>query len=292
MDRLILSLRRSPRGTVLPHHLFSLLAFLPALIPSSCCKAPAATAKDEPGPVVQAADSVSSIITFLGIGADLPTDVFIYSDSDLCLLESHVTLGAGECVADVCLAPGGKLLLAVSGVRGSFNEAAMRTYQSAEQLTLAYSEDLVSRDISSASAAFEAGECPEVRMSPLFAGIALESVSNGLEGYVLLKNPEIYLSCAAATVEVFRQNGFYPSGSVGRTVGVNLPHSVGMFEQRPGIVLRCFPDESRLASLVFECDVGPEHRSYSAKLPPLGRGGRIEVDISVSPEGEATFRIR
>lgn len=229
-------------------------------------------------------------------------DIFIYRDSDG-TLEWHGRIrasGNGKAGSDsinVYLWPGDYTAVAITDSPMEPNCSALNSYDSIELLSYDIREDSRSFPVKSCITQFRAGTNPVLDPAPLRSEVRLQDVTNGLQGYVLLESPRIFLENANCRAEVLRSEGFRPQETGLSTGPAYLPHDIGLYTQHPGTVLYCYPNDSESVSqttprtvFVFECEMAGNTVRFTFTLPPLHRGEIINVSLSIDSENEYTCK--
>ena len=261
---------------------------------AACTEALRALEEKEP-----LADSAFIVYGDTGTG---PADVFIYDAEGLQGLEAHLRLEPGQTEGSVQLSAGAKIAAVICNSPYEFNDEALGKYSSISQVVFNFPDDDPYNPASSGTAYFIAGEDFMVQVEKLMCKVVLEEVSNGLDpgDYPLLENPRVWLCNLNASAEIMRTSDFRPTELLSRGEVRSLPYDVGLFPQRPGIVLHCYPVEAELGivgtpqcSIVFECTVRGELRDYRSALPSIPRGGTVHVSVRITEEGaEYSYSVR
>lgn len=272
--RKIFFFRHPPRGS-LPHTilllLFSLLAY-PAFTVSSCTSG--SSVPEEPP------DEYAPETLFI---SDPGTEVFVYSATGRPLLEKHFIIPPdGDTL--VRTGEGDKIAVGIADSPYGIRLDAVENYESMELLRVDFKDDDPEKPLRSATAQFCGGDCVMLEPEALMCRVELRSVLN--ESGALLVSPRVRLSNANPFVEILRESGFRMTEGGVDLPWTPLPCDVGLYALYPGTVLHCYPNDapdvgSPAMRLCFESVCSGDTLRLENKLPPLGRGGSMTIDIFV-----------
>ena len=182
----------------------------------------------------------------------------------------------------------GIIAVAVANSTLDFNTAALQRYDSIEQLSYNYSDDSPSAPLMSGQCNVEAGEDARLVLSPLMTRVKTGEIVNELKGYLLLENPRIYLEHMNRAAEVLRTKGFRAAETVKSPPKTSLPWDIGIFPDRPGKELFCYPNDSPhtignpATAFVLECEIRDSTCRFRVPLDSLRRNSTVAVDIRIS----------
>ncbi|MBR4809247.1 MAG: hypothetical protein IK031_03095 [Bacteroidales bacterium] len=187
----------------------------------------------------------------------------------------------------------GMTVVAVANSPFDFNMDALDRYESAELLAYRFEDDTPSAPLMSGQGSVEADGTTIITLTPMLARVVLGEVSNELGNYLRLEDPRITMESMNASAELLRSSGFYPSETVPEPPVMRLPYDIGIFPQRPGTQLFCFPNDSQGAGIgtpatvfVFECEISGATRRFSVPLPSLRRNSTTFVDVTITANEE------
>ena len=298
--------RRPPGGSLLhflSSLLISLLFLLPVCLAPSCKKDYVDTNPSDE--VFVPVDSSSFTVRFAVADRSADTlrpvrrlDVFAY-DADG-LHELILTRRYGF-LPDSLLLYGpvtGMTVVAVANSPVGFNSEALGRYDSIELLTYRFEDDSPAAPLMSGVASVGADRSAIVSLTPMMSRVVLGEVCNELKNYVRLEDPRITLENMNASAELLRTKGFYPSETVAEPQVKRLPYDIGIFPQRPGTELFCYPNDSQDATIgtpatvfVFECEIRGATRRFRIPLPSLKRNSTTYVYLTVTANEELESKV-
>lgn len=270
---------------------------LPALL-GSCRKEPA----PDPGPGLVEEPAVDSVLTQIRLQADgfevRRLEVFIYGSEGVRSLENHASLDSLCREIQLPALPGDKLVVAIANSPHKLNLKALARYDAMEQLTFSFADDDPQAPVLGGSCTTHGQEGTVVLQSPL-CRVVLASISNTMDGYELLEEPRIRLRDLPAGTGILRDKDFRPTELLDAGSWAPLPCDVGFFTQEPGVTLWCYPNDTPAdvlgvprPTLEFACEIRGRTCSFDIPLPPLPRGSRLEVELTVDGPGEHSYKFR
>ena len=192
----------------------------------------------------------------------------------------------------------GMTVVAVANSPVGFNSEALGRYDSIEMLTYRFEDDSPQAPLMSGMASVGADRAALITLTPMLSRVALGEVSNELKNYVRLEDPRITLENMNASAELLRTKGFYPSETVAEPPVMRLPYDIGIFPQRPGTELFCFPNDSEDATIgtpatvfVFECEIRGATSRFRIPIPSIKRNSTTYVDVTVTANGELESKV-
>jgi len=248
------------------------------------------------------AEVIDSVLTRIHIQAGGDTvgtlDLFIYGTDGIRPLERHFRLDSLPGELGIPTLPGEKLLVGIANSPRQFSLKALERYDAMEQLAFAFTDDDPARPILAGRATTD-GQTGTVTLQPLLCQIILASVANTMDGYELLENPRIRLRDLPATAEILREKDFRPADLIDAGAWVSLPFDIGYFPQEPGVSVWCYPNDTPedilgtpRPTLEFACEIKGASCSFDIPLPPLPRGCKKEVDLTVDSRDNYSYKIR
>ena len=181
-----------------------------------------------------------------------------------------------------------KTVVAIANSPRSFSRRAIERFDSIEQLSYDFEEDSPQEPLMSGMCSLLPERTGHISLIPLMSRIRLGEISNTMKGYARLEDPRIYLENANSAAEILKDSDFRPSEYLKVKNKQKLPYDVGIFSQRPGNELFCYPNdtpESTLGapqtSLVLECEIYGNTCRFPVILGSIGRNQTLHVDISV-----------
>ena len=273
------------------------LFLLPALL-GSCRKEP----DPEPVPADKPEPAVDSVLTRIRLQADgyevRRLDVFIYGSEGVRELENHTVLDSLCREIQLPALPGDKRVVAIANSPHQPNLKALARYDAMEQLTFSFADDDPQVPVLGGSCTTR-GQEGAVVLQPLLCRVVLASVSNTMDSYDLLEEPRVRLRDLPAGAEILRDKDFRPTELLDAGSWAALPCDVGFFTQEPGVTLWCYPNDTPAdvlgvprPALEFSCGIRGETCSFEIPLPPLSRGSRLEVELTVDGPGEHSYKFR
>lgn len=235
------------------------------------------------------------------------TDLFIYDSEGTreMISHRHFNCRPEQIPPTVRLAGGSRsrIFVAICNFPYNFNMKALRQFDSMLLLSLMFQDEDPSAPVLSGFAEYNpcsSGDSPGtvIHLSPLMCTVTLDSVSNALDGYGLLENPQVYLSGCNPEAELLREKDFRPKEELEEDYPVRLPYDIGFYTQNPGTRLFCYPNDTpedilgvSRTRIVFECAINGAACRFSETLPPFGRGSIISAGITVFSPDEALWEI-
>lgn len=269
---------------------------IPALLILSSCARPSDTAAPDQAVIEEETVQLTSQFETECGGKDIRVcDIFIYSASGTCELETHIKTERPDTV-ELSLKEGDKTAVVIANCPYEFNVSALSRIDSMELVRMSFSDDDPGCPVMSGTAEFRAGRLCLVEIAPLMCTIRLVEVVNNMDGYRCLEDPRVGLMNTNTSAELIRASGFRPVEIDTDAHYESLPCDVGMFPQHPGTELFCYPNDSTVptagtpaTSIIFECSIDGEKQVYSYQLPPMGRNSRISLTLTVDAPGKYTF---
>lgn len=222
-------------------------------------------------------------------------DVLIYDESGTQPLLEHRRLVGGDDLS-FKLPEGEKRVVVIANAPKPLTLASLSRYDGAKELTFAFSDE--DRDYPLMSAeAVSRDSCVRLKLEALRGYVMLTSISNGLDDYELLEEPRVRLRNLNNSAKILQQGGFYPTEMLDYGPWTSLPYDVGLYPQKPGIVLYCFPNSTESSystsstQLELECLVLGEVCSYKINLPAIERLDTVRVELSVAGRYDYSSRI-
>ncbi|MCR5350879.1 MAG: hypothetical protein K6E35_00080 [Bacteroidales bacterium] len=273
------------------------LICLPALL-GSCRKESRPTPDETPLPVEV---SVDSVLTHIHIQATRPVhtlDLFIYEAGGLQGLERHLQLDSLPTQINLPTTPGEKRIVGIANSPHHLNLKALERYEAMEKFAFSFPDDNPARPILGGSVQTER-QTGSFTLRPLLSQVILESVSNTMDDYELLENPRVRLRDLPGGAEILRERDFRPTDLLDAGPWTTLPCDVGFFTQEPCISLWCYPNDTPedilgtpRPTLEFACEIRGEACSFDIPLPPLPRGSRVEVALTVDGPGSYHYKFQ
>ena len=287
-------------GSILSLYL-CLLTMLPAL-PVSCRKQPAGTPppeEDPASPPQVVVDSVHTCVRLHAGGQPVRTlDLFVYESGGTQALEKHLLYDRLPDSLSFMTTAGEKILVGVANSPRRFNLSALGRYDAMQKLSFAFADDDPACPVLGGSGT-TAGQTAEFSLTSLLCRVTLRTVTNTLDGYELLEDPRVRLLDLPAGAEILREKDFRPSELLDAGPWAELPCDVGIFPQEPRINLWCYPNDTPeeilgapRPTLEFECRIEGETCSFDVPLPPLPRGGSMEVDLTIDGPDKYSYKVR
>ena len=215
-------------------------------------------------------------------------DLLIYDEGDMGSLESWTHFESLPDSISVMGAKRVKTAVAIANSPRSFSRRAIERFDSIELLSYAFDEDSPEAPVMSGTCSLIPDRPGQLRLVPLMSRVQLGEISNTMKGYARLEEPRVYLDNMNASAELLRSVGFRPSEYIEVTEKTKLPYDIGIFSQRPGTELYCYPNETPEATVgspqtffVLECEIYGNTCRFPVALNALGRNKTLHVDISV-----------
>lgn len=215
-------------------------------------------------------------------------DVFLYSSEGLMELEQHITSGWEE---DISLTgtEGRKECVVVANSTKNTELKIMDRFDTMQTLSFGYTDDDPTCPVMTAHVSLTAGEEASVTLKPIMCRVVIDEVCNGMDGWVLMENPEVWLSGINPEVGILQEKDFRPSATIEDGPAAALPCDVGYFPQHPGTVLHCYPNDTPervlggcRTMLTFRCEVEGEAITETVAVPPCGRNSLIKAKVAMS----------
>ncbi len=214
-------------------------------------------------------------------------DLLIYDSDGLGSLETWLNYDSLPDSISFEGAKRAKTVVAIANSPRSFSRRAIERFDSIEYLSYDFEEDSPGEPLMSGMCSLLPDHSGHISLIPLMSRVQLGEISNTMKGYVRLEDPRIYLENANSSAEILRSSDFRPSEFV-PVSKQRLPYDIGIFSQRPGNELFCYPNdtpESTLGapqtSLVLECEIYGNTCRFPVVLGSIGRNKTLHVDISV-----------
>lgn len=273
-------------------HTTCLLIILLPVVLASGCEDTALT--DDGGTVEPETPLPVQDTVLLQISADCSpdsvrtADCFIYSGSGTKRLEKHFRTEGQVKETAVPVTAGSKTVVMVLNCPYTFNLAALDRLESFELLEFAFSDDDPDFPLMAARCDAEAGSTTRLKPTKLLCSVGIAAVSNNLGGDTLLEEPRVRLTGISRSAKVMQEKDFRPVEIDEYGEWVPLPYDVGFYTQRPGTALFCYPNDtpedvlgSQKTGLQLECRINGEKKLFDFGLPPLPRGCRIDVELTI-----------
>lgn len=300
--------RTSGRGALLRHpacgsliYLLTYTSILPALT-VSCIRAEEPAASDitevtEPA----AADTVRTFLTILpdcDWGDVKEIDVLIYESGGLGLLEKHVEASGDARDMELMLEAGTKECVVIANSSRSLDLKILERYDTMQSLTFALKDEDTAFPVMAAHITMDAGTRNLVTVTPFLCRVIVEQVSNAMDRWVLMEEPQVFLSEINAEVGILQETEFRPAVTQEEGAHAALPCDIGFYTQHPGTVLFCYPNDTperilggSRCMVTFRCKVEGVEYEKTEPLPPMGKNGAAGVKVDMSEERELTVRI-
>ena len=245
-----------------------------------------------------APDSVITQVRFLAEGIPVRRlDLFVYEADGTQELERYLQLDSLTEEIGVITSPGTKHLVGIANSPYRFNLHALARYDAIRQLCYRFADDHPEFPIAS-DVCTVSGQRGQLSLHPLLCCIELCSVSNTMDDYVLLENPQVRLTDLPDGAEVLREQEFRPTELIDAGAWVPLPCDIGYFPQTPGIRLWCYPNDTPedilgvpRPALQFACKIQGEACNFDIPLPPLARGCTKKVELMVNGPGDYRYKV-
>lgn len=270
-----------------PCLLISLL-FLPAVLTSCTSPDPG---PEGPAPEPQPEPTFVTKVSFKPAGDIGETeiscaDIFLYGRDGTSPLERHVRIDNPD--ADVILETGAGewRMVAILNSKLKFNTAALSKYDSMRLLEVKFEDEDPTRPVMSGEAVLTAGSPCVVQVKPMLSRVILTSVTNTLEDYVLMEDPQVWLTGIPVSARLLQDKDFRPSQTINEGSRVILPHDVGFYTAEFGTVLWCYPNDtpattlgSSRPSMKLSCTIEGEVKTFDIPLPPIPRASTVSVSF-------------
>lgn len=185
-----------------------------------------------------------------------------------------------------------KTAAVIANSKYRLNTAALGHFDSLDQLVYRLEDEDTQAPMMSAVATVTPGQDAKIRLSPLLCTVILAEVTNLYEGDTLAENPRVWLENANGEAAVFRRAGFAIKDPL-TTRKVKLPSDIGLYTQRPGTRLYCYPNDlpnpnpgNPATEIVMQYEAGGETHTWRAALHPIGRGETIAAEAVLRPYDE------
>ena len=251
--------------------------------------------------VIVRADTVRTVLKInpdCDWGSIKNTDILIYKAGGTGELEKHIVTEGGGTVFELELEEGSKECVVVANSTRDLDIKIMERFDTMKSLTFEMDDEDTSAPVMTGHTTLKAGGESVVDIRPFLCRTVIAEVSNALDDWVLMEEPEVFLSNVNPEVEVLRDKDFRPTATQEEGPSAKLPYDIGFYSQYPGTVLHCYPNETpeRLlggsrTSLTMRCKVEGEEIEGTVTLPPFGRDSLIKISITMSPEKELVFTI-
>ena len=225
-------------------------------------------------------------------------DLLVYDEGSLGTLESWTRF---ESLPDSVFIKGArrsKTVVAIANSPRSFSRRAIDRYDSIELLSYEFDEDSPETPIMSGVCGLSPDRAGRVTLVPLMSRVRLGEISNTMKAYVRLEDPRVYLENMNACAEIIRSSGFRPSDFMDAYQKQALPYDIGIFAQRPGTELFCYPNETPEGTVgalqtifVLECEISGNTCRFPVTLNSLGRNKTLTVDISVAGPEQYDYKV-
>lgn len=225
-------------------------------------------------------------------------DLFIYGADGIRPLERQLTLTELQKTLQVPTVPGEKILVGIANSQRRFNRKALERFDAMEKLMFNFTDEDPQYPVLG-------GFCHtkdldgEIVLQPLLCRIVLAKVSNTMDDYELLEDPQVRLRDLPDAAEILREDGFRPAELISDGKWATLPCDVGFFPQEPRTELWCYPNDTPedvlgvpRPTLEFQCLIRGQRCSFEVPLPPLPRGCTKEVEITIDGPGSFRYKIR
>ena len=216
-------------------------------------------------------------------------DLLIYDSDGLGSLETWLNYDSMPDSISFEGAKRTKTVVAIANSPRSFSRRAIERFDSIELLSYDFEEDSPDEPLMSGMCSLLPERSGHVSLTPLMSRIQLGEISNTMKGYARLEDPRIYLENANSYAELLKNSGFRPSEFMPVKEKQRLPYDIGIFAQRPGSELFCYPNDtpestmgSPQTSLVLECEINGSTCRFPVVLGSIGRNQTLHVDISVA----------
>lgn len=215
-------------------------------------------------------------------------DVLVYSSEGMRVLEEHISTEWKEEIILTCTA-GMKECVVVANSTKDLKLKILERFDTMQGLTFAYEDEDTAAPVMTARAAFTAGESMDITLEPFLCRVMIDEVCNGMDGWVLMEEPEVWLSGINPEAGILQEKDFRPAATLEEGPSVTLPCDIGYFPQHPGTVLHCYPNDTPervlggcRTMLTFRCTVEGEVITQTAALPPSGRNSLTKAKVSMS----------
>lgn len=189
------------------------------------------------------------------------------------------------------------IAVAIANSTTAVERKSVSRYDGLSQLEFMFQDDDPQAPVMTGVCGFAAGERgKKISLEPFMCRVDIASVSNAMDGDVLVENASVRLTDMNPIVNALQEDEFIAAEVIAEGRKAVLPYDVGFYTQYPGISLYCYPDTSPRGSLgslstgvLFECEIDGEKRSSSCSLPELPRGSSVSVDITVFSPDDIRF---
>ncbi len=182
-----------------------------------------------------------------------------------------------------------KTAAVIANSKYRLNTAALGHFDSLDQLVYRLEDEDTQAPLMTGIGSVTPGENCRIRLSPLLCTVVLSEVTNLYEGDTLAEDPRVWLENANGETALFKASGF-PVRDPQRTKAVRLPSDIGLYTQRPGTRLYCYPNDlpnpnpgNPATEIVLQYEANGETHSWRSTLHPIKRGETILVQAELRP---------
>lgn len=251
---------------------------------------------------------VNSICIKLEAKARVKTlDIFIYSDSLNRPLEKHQRIeyptfaptlpwepSEIEVYTDSLTLPcskGGKIVIAIANSPYPFNIEALKLYDTAELLTMYYSDEDPAFPLQSA-VSYGCTKAVSLKLKTLLCPVRVLSISNSTGK--LLSHASLRLSKINSSAQILRSDGFRPESVIfspeevshPQIMKASIPLDIGSSILYTNILLYCYPFDSATTlgtpptEIILEAEQDGQMVSFVKELPQTTRGKSVIITLS------------
>lgn len=240
------------------------------------------------------ADTVKTMLKIIN-GADWCSiagiDVLIYDKDGQCESAVGMKADGNEVEIPFLSTAGQKECIIVANSSRNLKLKIMDRLDTMQSLTFAYEDEDPDKPVMVARAAVTAGKDTVLTLQPFLCRVVIEEVSNAMDGWVLMEEPEVYLSDINPEVGILQEKEFRPSATLEEGPAASLPYDIGFYSQYPGTVLHFYPNDTPervlggcRTTLTFRCKVEGEVIEETVALPPSGRNSLVRARVSMSAD--------
>lgn len=229
-------------------------------------------------------------------GDYVTTDIFLYREQDG-LMESHIHGTATE--FETILPQGSYTAILICNSPHAFDDNALQHQETMELIDYRLHDEDPENPVCSAATTYMAGDTACLHPERILCPVTLYEITNCLDGYRLLENPQIHLENINDGGEALRFSGFRPRASHISSDTLCLDHDIGMFTQYPSKTLYCYPDDGRDCNgadgqmfFVLNCTVRGKLLEFRCPLEPMPRNTSRSLSASIISESECEWSIQ
>ena len=225
-------------------------------------------------------------------------DIFIYDSDGLQELEKHITLSPEtispngiSTLGAVCL-PGTKTVVGIANMPHEADENKVKRFNAIELLTARFGDDDPRFPIMSGTCQVSENGTGTLVLKPLMSAIVISSITNSMERYRMVEEPELILVSPSFEAEILRESGFRPDSQETDSSSVRLSCDIGTFTQYPSARLFCYPndDPGQTPTLcILRCTIDSTDVQYSMEMPRIKRNSAIDISLEISGTDSISF---